>query len=158
MVRKNTDVPRSSIGGMAPQNYSNKDFVEHLTTHDGTLCTVIWTGEDCNKINRPLFSHQIYDTTQSSATYAHLDHVAAMVQKETHTTRMARGGEHPDRFDIYGLEMPADSTREELVRRCIEHQKAEIMARNATGKTDYYIQKIIGYDSYQTSKAHLRNG
>lgn len=64
---------------------------------------------------------------------------------------MARGGEHADRFDVYGLEMPADTTREERVRRCIEHQKGEIKARNATGNTDYYIQKISGCDSYQRS-------
>jgi hypothetical protein len=52
-------------------------------------------------------------------------------------------------LDFYRLAMPADTTVDDRVAKCIEHQKAEVAARNATGKTDYFIPKTYGFWNYE---------
>ncbi|KUJ12879.1 uncharacterized protein LY89DRAFT_785441 [Mollisia scopiformis] len=112
------------------------------------VCAVIYRSTSTCP-DRPIFSFQVYDTTENSADHAHLDAVATKIHEDTYEERDFYGGMFSDRLDFYGLAMPSDTTQEERVQKCIEHQKAEIAARNATGKTDYYIPGTFDQRDYQ---------
>lgn len=45
--------------------------------------------------------------------------------------------------------MPPKTSEEERVQRCIEHQKFEIVARNETGKMDFFIPGIYDRRDWQ---------
>ena len=143
---------RPSKGGDAPRNGSWKDVLEHITTHDSTPCTTAWRdhrieGEPDEK--RPIYSLQIYDTTPGSSDQQHLDHVAMKIHQETYEGRDRWDGVSRDRLDFYGLAMPTATSQEERVQKCIAHQTAEIAARNATGKMDYFIPGTYDFEYHQ---------
>lgn len=142
--------PYSALGGKPPRKVFYKDFVEHLTTHDGTICTVIWNGEVGN-VDHPLYSHQIYDTTQGPRTHSHLDHIASKIHNETLRGRDITDGQYQDRLDFYGLPLASGTSTEDIIQMCIDHQWGEISARMATGKADYFIQR-----KYDTSSCYKR--
>lgn len=124
------------------------DVIEEAPSHDGTPCISAWK---CHRTadlkyrelvpgNRPKYSIQIYDTTPDSANPEYLNALAGNIHKRTHKDRTRRHDlEWEDRLDVYGLPMPRGTHLNDRVRRCIAHQKAEIVSRNLTGKSDFYI-------------------
>lgn len=122
--------------------------VENAPNHDNTRpCSSAWWLRDyepvedtpANPERRPKWSIQVYDTTPQAADAAHVQRQARKIFEETWEQRRNEGRELPDRVDVYGLPLPADTPDEERVRRCIAHQNREIHERNATGRADFFI-------------------
>jgi hypothetical protein len=127
----------------------DSDVIEEAPTHDGTPCFTAWQAywerddQGCQYLDtrsRPLFSIQIYDTTPNSRDKQHLRALAEHIHKSTWDDRTMSGeNQLQDRLDVYGLALPADTPESERITRCVAHQRAEIEARNSTGKSDFYI-------------------
>ncbi|MBE3050256.1 hypothetical protein IMZ48_48720 [Candidatus Bathyarchaeota archaeon] len=134
------------------------DVVEEAPSHDGTPCFSAWQDDkpvderytEFVSHGRPKYSIQIYDTTPNSRDPQHVKAVAEEIHKATFSTRCNESDpdEH-DRLDVWGFALPAETSEEERVTRCIAHMKAEIVARNMTGKTDFYIPGTYDRDNYR---------
>lgn len=124
------------------------DVVEEAPSHDGTPCFSAW---ECSRAadpqyrhlepgTRPKYSIQIYDTTPGSGNLEHLKALAGDIHKGTceHRT-LGNDSDWNDRLDVYSLAMPHRTPLDDRVRRCIAHQKAEIVSRNLSGRSDFYI-------------------
>ena len=132
--------------------------VEEAPSHDGTPCLSVWEDhkavdsqyDKCASNGRPKYSIQFYDTTPASRDPEHLKAVGERIHSATLDTRGMDGdNEHEDRLDVWGMAMPAETPDEERVNRCVAHMKAEIVARNLTGSSDFFIPGTFNYHSYR---------
>ncbi|KAI1401692.1 hypothetical protein F4819DRAFT_315932 [Hypoxylon fuscum] len=149
-------------GGKPPCKVHSKTIVEEAPSHDDdTPCFTAWTlwrkfhkslkNHPNLASKRPKWSIQVYDTTPGPRNTDHLRSLAKMLHETTWEARSVMGRDSPDRIDIYGLALPAEMPEIPRVERCVEHQKAEIAARNRTGKSDFYIPPSFdnsGLDCY----------
>lgn len=152
MAAKNNDIiPADPRKAPRKANYTTKDIIEHITTHDITPCTTAWHQKIIHgkSSERPGYSIQIYSTTPDSANTSHLDSVALKIFKKTFDERNDTNALQRHRLDFYGLEFPTGTSEDEKVERCIAHQKLEIAARNATGKLDLFIPGTYDTDYWQ---------
>ncbi|SPO01997.1 uncharacterized protein DNG_04670 [Cephalotrichum gorgonifer] len=135
------------------------DVVEEAPSHDDTPCISVWEDKKAEderlakwvQGGRPKYTIQIYDTTPNSRDdLRHLKTLALKLHKDTYKDRMGRGDpDREDRLDVYGLAMPAGTSDEDRVKQCIAHQEVEIISRNSTGKSDFYISGTYDAQSYQ---------
>ncbi|KAI2606212.1 uncharacterized protein GGS25DRAFT_500149 [Hypoxylon fragiforme] len=92
-----------------------------------------------NPITRHKWSIQIYVTIPEASNEEYLRALVRKIHDETLQIRGGSGRHAPDRMDMYGLPLPPGTSEEETVAQCVSHQKHEIAARNATGRSDFFI-------------------
>ncbi|TDZ39924.1 hypothetical protein CTRI78_v010429 [Colletotrichum trifolii] len=123
--------------------------VEKAPSHDGKPCYTAWTIKEFNKDvqtpleeyapGRPVLSVQIYETSPLAENEEHVRAVAQNMEEITSWDRESTSRSHPTRIEVHGLSQPKGMSKEERVQRCIEHQRAEISARMASGANEFYI-------------------
>jgi hypothetical protein len=85
---------------------------------------------------RPRPSLQIYYTAPDATDAAVLDAVARALETDVLSSR-SNNSEFYDRLDVYGL----PSARDEVVQRCIAHQRNEITACAVGNGKEWYLQR-----------------
>lgn len=134
------------------------DVIEETPSHDGTRCFSVW--EDHKAIDeryakwasngRPKSSIQFYNTTPNSRDPEYLKAVAESIHDGTKRHRhMGGNNEWEDRLDVRGMAMPAETPDKERIDWCIAHMKAKIVARNITGKSNFFIPGTLDDESYR---------
>ncbi|KAL0942313.1 uncharacterized protein CTRU02_200199 [Colletotrichum truncatum] len=129
---------------MAKKVYS-RTVVEEAPSHDGKICYAAWKLTESDPdvrtspeaSNRPKWSIQVYDTTPMAGDREHIITVAQKLEESTRQGRDRRGA--PNRIEVHGLPLHADTPENERVARCTAHHRAEVAERNATGVTDFFI-------------------
>ncbi|KAK1961212.1 hypothetical protein LY78DRAFT_662305 [Colletotrichum sublineola] len=122
-----------------------RTVVEEAPSHDSRPCYAAWemtetdpdTQTPPDASNRPKWSIQIYDTTPAAGDREHVKATAIKIEESTRRVRDRRGA--PDRVEVHGLPLPADTPEAERVALCTAHHRAEVAARNASGAADFFI-------------------
>ncbi|KAJ7361222.1 hypothetical protein DFH08DRAFT_368668 [Mycena albidolilacea] len=140
---------RKSTGGRAPRRIDPTLLLEPCPSHSDPavpLVSVHTPGmirppedDDDDPVPatpRPRPSLQIYYTAPDAADPAVLDAVARTLETDVLFSR-SNNSEFYDRLDVYGL----PSARDEVVARCIAHQRGEIAARAGSNSKEWYIQR-----------------
>ncbi|KAK7995182.1 hypothetical protein PG990_013955 [Apiospora arundinis] len=134
-----------------PREAFTREIVERAPSHDNTRpCFSSWKfvyyppdyEAQPSAQDRPKWSIQVYDTTVTAGDEAQIRDLARRIAVETRGSRYPMGDDASDRIDVYGLPMDAETPDEARFAMCIEHQKAERRARNATGSSDFYIPEL----------------
>ncbi|KAH8895715.1 hypothetical protein GQ53DRAFT_31287 [Thozetella sp. PMI_491] len=136
--------PRASTGGRAPVRMMlDPTITSRASFHDPSVPLVsIHTRQLMDTYGiRPRPSLQVYYTAQDAAEPAALETAARTLETTVLGPEVRlENSDFRDRLDVYGLPLAASSAQE-LARACIEHQQAEIAARNTGGDKDWYIQR-----------------
>ncbi|KAH8882032.1 hypothetical protein GQ53DRAFT_734602 [Thozetella sp. PMI_491] len=135
-------------GGRPPRKITDKEHVvEQAPSHDGAPCFTSYSIDSENKV-RPPFALRIYDTRPVAGDVEGTRQLALKIQRGTEAERwgIKPVDEERDRIEVTGLPLPADASNEQRFEACKTHHLAEIEARNATGKLDFYIPAT--YDTY----------
>jgi hypothetical protein len=129
-----------------------RTVTEKAPSHDVKPCFTAWrlieTQPDAatppSAENRPQWSIQIYDTTPAASDPKHVRSMAREIHESTWPDRDLSGSNAPDRIEVYGFPLPADTPEAERVDLCIAHQKAEIASRDASGPAGFSIPPTYG--------------
>ncbi|KAH8896707.1 hypothetical protein GQ53DRAFT_743323 [Thozetella sp. PMI_491] len=147
---------RPSTGGKPPIRIRENYVVEEVSSHDSTPCFTAWIRKEIIKIPegwslsdyadlglRPEWSVQIYDITSQSDNLEHLKTLAETLHRETREEREVDGRPVPDRIDVWGMPLAADTTDKERIAKCKAHILAEVASRNTTGDADFQIPQLM---------------
>jgi hypothetical protein len=145
--------PPKALGGKPPRKRPPEEVVvDEAPSHDGAPCFTAYT-RSAEKNHPPLFALRIYDTTMPEA--AGDKERIRMLARQLHTgTEFERCDTTPapdlmrDRVEVVGLPMAADTPDEQRVQRCQAHHMAEVAARIATRRRDYYLPATFHTDGW----------
>ncbi|TDZ31412.1 hypothetical protein C8035_v005977 [Colletotrichum spinosum] len=126
-----------------------RTVVEKAPSHDGKPCFAAWLLHESEKDiqtppdeyapERPIYSLPFYETSILADSEEHIRAVAQKLEEESRDHRDQTGQGNNVRIDTHGLALPIEVPDFVRWTKCMEHHRAEVASRNATGLKDFFI-------------------
>ncbi|KAK3304120.1 uncharacterized protein B0T15DRAFT_230931 [Chaetomium strumarium] len=148
--------PPKALGGKPPRKRPPEEVVvDQAPSHDGAPCFTAYT-RSAERHRPPLFALRIYDimlydTMPAAGDTERIRQLALQLHTGTEFERCdatAAPDLMRDRVQVVGLPMAADVPDGRRVECCQAHHMAEVAARIATRRRDYYLPATFHTDGW----------